>query len=102
MENGPDNLTSILIKHTSYCTISLITKQIKNTTIPNKIKKFIGNYIYGHQGYTTLFIPRPLGAQVFWAPMRDTVHESSKAAALAGFNQREAGSNAVGTWGQLR
>ena len=38
------------------------------------------------------------GAQVYWAP----VHESSKAAAPAGFNQREAGSSAVGTWGQLK
>ena len=49
-----------------------------------------------------LFISRPPGAQVYWAPVRATVHESSKAAAPAGFNQREAGSNAVGMWGQLK
>ena len=33
--------------------ITLINKIINNTTIPNLLKKFIGNYIHGRQGYTT-------------------------------------------------
>ena len=33
--------------------ITLIRKIIHNTTIPNTLKKFIGNYIHGRQGYTS-------------------------------------------------
>ena len=32
---------------------TLINKIIHNTTIPNILKKFIGNYIHGRQGYTS-------------------------------------------------
>ena len=41
------------------------------------------------------------GAEVYSAPIRTTVRKSSKAAASAGFNQREAGSNSVGISAQL-
>ena len=32
---------------------TLINKIIDNTTIPNILKKFIGNYVHGRQGFTT-------------------------------------------------
>ena len=44
----------------------------------------------------------PLGTEVYCAPVRATVHVSSKAATSAGFDQREAGSNVVGMVGQLK
>ena len=45
----------------------------------------------------TLLLSLPQGAQVYWAPVRAAVHESSRDAAPAGFNQRESGSSIVGT-----
>ena len=44
----------------------------------------------------------PLEAQVCCAPLRAAVLEPSRAAAPAGFDQRESGSRAVGNCGQLK
>ena len=52
--------------------------------------------------FIIIIITRPPGAEVYCAPVRAAVHESSKAAAPAGFVQREAGSRSVGTCGQLK
>ena len=49
-----------------------------------------------------IIISLPLGTEVYCAPVRATVHVSSKAATSAGFDQREAGSNVVGMVGQLK
>ena len=51
---------------------------------------------------TVIIISLPLGTEVYCAPVRATVHVSSKAATSAGFDQREAGSNVVGMDGQLK
>ena len=48
-----------------------------------------------------IIITLPLGTEVYCAPVRAKVHDSKKAAASAGFDQREAASNEVGMNEQL-
>ena len=55
------------------------------------------------RGYLTFtIITRPPGAEVYCAPVRATVHESSMAAAFARIVQREPGSSTVRTCEKLK
>ena len=47
--------------------------------------------------HNIIIITRPPGAEVYCAPIRATVHESSRAVASVRFAQSEAGSSTVGT-----
>ena len=62
-----------------------------------KITLEINSAIFLVSHTVIIIITLPLGAQVYCAPVRATVHKSSRVAAPAGFDHRESGSRAVGS-----